>query len=65
LISQLALLEALSGQQSKQMKKEEIDQLPVNEYKSQEQDQTSCVVCLEDIAPGEKILTLPCKHIFH
>lgn len=41
-----------------------IDQLPVGRVPSGTKP-TQCVVCLEDMEPGQDVRSLPCMHVFH
>ena len=41
-----------------------IDMLPHQDFVKAEND-TSCVICIEKIEHGEKVIALSCKHIFH
>eukprot|EP00929_Paragymnodinium_shiwhaense_P027485 TRINITY_DN16124_c0_g1_i2.p1 TRINITY_DN16124_c0_g1~~TRINITY_DN16124_c0_g1_i2.p1 ORF type:complete len:266 (+),score=58.81 TRINITY_DN16124_c0_g1_i2:110-907(+) len=31
----------------------------------QERDEYKCLICIEDFAAGEEVVTLPCRHLFH
>lgn len=43
-----------------------VSQLPSRRIRRTESSECeSCAICLDDFKPQQKVLTLPCKHIFH
>ncbi|CAG9320396.1 unnamed protein product [Blepharisma stoltei] len=44
----------------------ELDAIPISQYNSSNnKEESTCNICLEDFQDGETIIRLPCMHIFH
>jgi hypothetical protein len=45
---------------------ESLKQLPINLYKDvKSEDNTTCLICMDDMLEKDIVRLLPCKHLFH
>lgn len=74
----LSISERIGLAKPKSATKKSIDSLPITKYvpkekdspngkgkEKAEQETESCVICISEFTPKERIKTLPCNHFFH
>ena len=54
------------GSNTQRLSKREIDEMPTTTFKlKKEEEPEVCTVCYCEFEEGEKVMILPCKHLFH
>lgn len=55
--------EPQGDQQQQQQQENEVEE--DKEDKEEEEEGDKCIICMEPFAPDEKVMRLPCQHVFH